>query len=225
MGRFARSAAALAVLVLVFPAWNAAARLPVITGLDRVKLTAHVRHLLQALDARAALTPAERQAIEQAFVDPDGENAVQRIQEVLDAHCLVVIAINPESRVRVARGPAAADLDQKRWHTLLVKIHNQGGVTAPLAVRSPNAQAADRPSTREQWCDLRAFASPSLPLALSGSPLEYRLIQIYSREAGAREARLAFDVGQGTQDLGFRSEVDILFKIRPEIPLNPWSSR
>ena len=39
-------------------------------------------------------------------------------------------------------------------------------------------------------------------------------IQIYSRDAGQREAKIGFDVGQGTQDLGFRSDVDILFTCR-----------
>jgi hypothetical protein len=33
-------------------------------------------------------------------------------------------------------------------------------------------------------------------------------------EAGKREATLNFDVGQGTQDLGFRAEVPILFHVK-----------
>jgi hypothetical protein len=35
---------------------------------------------------------------------------------------------------------------------------------------------------------------------------------LYSRDRGSREAKLAFDVGQGTQDLGFRGETDVLFQ-------------
>ena len=50
---------------------------------------------------------------------------------------------------------------------------------------------------------------------LSGLDLEYRILQIYAKEAGKREGKLTFDVGQGSQDLGFRSEVDILFTIAP----------
>ena len=34
-------------------------------------------------------------------------------------------------------------------------------------------------------------------------------------DAGPREAKLGFNVGQGTQDLGFRSDVDILFQCAP----------
>ena len=52
---------------------------------------------------------------------------------------------------------------------------------------------------------------------LSGLPLEYRLIELYSRDVGRREAKLVFDVGQGTQDLGFRNEVNILFDCEPAV--------
>src|SRR5262249_51702278 len=42
---------------------------------------------------------------------------------------------------------------------------------------------------------------------------------IHSSEAGKREVVLGFDVGQGTQDLGFRAEVPILFTILPAMPV------
>lgn len=52
---------------------------------------------------------------------------------------------------------------------------------------------------------------------LSGLPLEYRILQIYSRDRGQREATFAFDVGQGTQDIGFRNESPILFDCAPAV--------
>jgi hypothetical protein len=52
---------------------------------------------------------------------------------------------------------------------------------------------------------------------LSGLELEYRIIQLYSRDAGRREARISFNVGQGTQDIGFRNDTDILFTCRPAV--------
>src|SRR5262249_55607470 len=54
---------------------------------------------------------------------------------------------------------------------------------------------------------------------LSGLKAEYAILLIYSAEAGKREATLAFDVGTGTQDLGFRAEVPVLFDVRPAIPV------
>ena len=54
---------------------------------------------------------------------------------------------------------------------------------------------------------------------LSGLKVEYAIGLIYSSEAGKREASISFDVGQGTQDIGFRGEVPILFDIKPVIPV------
>ena len=63
------------------------------------------------------------------------------------------------------------------------------------------------------------FDDRPLKRTLSGLALEYRIIQIYSRDAGKREAKISFNVGQGTQDLGFRSDVDILFDCEPAVPV------
>ena len=52
---------------------------------------------------------------------------------------------------------------------------------------------------------------------LSGLEVEYRILSLYSRDAGKREARVAFNVGQGTQDIGFRNDVDMLFTLRPSV--------
>ena len=61
------------------------------------------------------------------------------------------------------------------------------------------------------------FNDRPLKRPLSGLGLEYRIVQIHSRDAGKREAKISFNVGQGTQDLGFRSEVDILFTCDPAV--------
>jgi hypothetical protein len=42
-------------------------------------------------------------------------------------------------------------------------------------------------------------------------------LQIYSKDAGQREVELGFNVGQGTQDIGFRNTVNILFSITPSV--------
>src|SRR5260370_1075074 len=59
-----------------------------------------------------------------------------------------------------------------------------------------------------------AAAAPLQP-ELGGLVLEYRIAQLYSRDAGKREAKVSFNVGQGTQDLGFRNETDVLFTCLP----------
>lgn len=150
--------------------------------------------------------------------EPDDGEAIGKIQRLLDPHCLAVININPESRVKVARGPVAAQLVEGGWRQFLVKVVNEAGVTAALRVQSSNALSLPGSRTEDvinRWLGLATFDSQPLLPTLSGLKLEYRIVQLYSREAGKREAKLTFDVGQGTQDLGYRSEVDILFDCAP----------
>ena len=54
------------------------------------------------------------------------------------------------------------------------------------------------------------------PLAIVCGPDS---VDLYSSEAGRREATISFDVGQGTQDLGFRAEAPVLFDVAPAIPV------
>ena len=126
-------------------------------------------------------------------------------------------------------------LQEKGWETFLVKVVNEAGVTAALGCRSPQAEpmvvgSSSKPTppikvtpseAARRWLDISTATLEPMRTTLSGLGLEYRLIQLYSRDAGKREATLQFDVGQGTQDLGFRNEIPLLFECRPsiEIPL------
>src|SRR2546430_1458911 len=64
-----------------------------------------------------------------------------------------------------------------------------------------------------------SFDWQPLQPALSGLKVEYRIIALYSRDAGRREANISFNVGQGTQDLGFRNELPVLFTCQPAQPV------
>ncbi len=137
----------------------------------------------------------------------------ESIQSLLDPFCLASVTINPESRVKVALGPAKPVLGSGSWTVFLVRVHNEAGVTAPLRCLSPNAAIeGERSNNFQRWARLEMVGAPQLMDGLSGRPLEYRIIKIKTQDEGKREARLTFDVGQGTQDLGFRSNVDILFQ-------------
>jgi hypothetical protein len=110
-----------------------------------------------------------------------------------------------------------------------VKVNNQAGVTAPLRCSSVNAKEMHETDTGlseppqnisqsdvvQRWLDVGLYTKPPLNERLSGLTLEYAIVELYSRDRGQREAKLAFDVGQGTQELGFRSEVNVLFDCAP----------
>jgi hypothetical protein len=190
--------------------------LPVISNVEYQPLAAQVQRVADTLEMVGEPLPAaERAKLNDA-------KTVQDIQKILDRHCLVGININPESRVKVQEGPAKAELMEQGWRSFLVKVHNEAGVTAVLAVESPNAgRLAGTPEglVGRRWLDIQMFNKQPMRERLAGLEVEYRVLQLFSRNAGKREAKLSFNVGQGTQDLGFRNDVDILFTAQPATKL------
>jgi hypothetical protein len=191
--------------------------LPLADGVAVEPLRQHCGRLLRALEGLKAPLPAETQRTLKALLQEptnDPASLVQQIQELLDPHCLIGVAINPESRVKAARGRAPAELHLNRETIVLLKVHNEAGVTQALDVsgpqlRTPGATGAGR------WLDAAVHTAPPLAKTLSGHRVEYVILRLTAHETGKREATLKFDVGQGTQDLGFRAEVPVLFTVRP----------
>jgi hypothetical protein len=184
-------------------------------------LAANVSRLLKALDfigypMSAKTTPELNKAIQ--------ARDAARLQELLDPYVLAVVTITPESRVKVTRGPAKGLLQQGGYTPILIKVINDSPVTAPLRISSPQARpifaggaARNGKTDKNSFLDVEVFTRPPMTSHLSGLKVEYVLGLIYSKEAGKREATLGFDVGQGTQDLGFRAEVAVLFDIQPAV--------
>ncbi len=207
---------------------------------DWQPFTAQVKRLGEALDYLGSpLDEKSQTTLKEAFAEKSLTNASEKIQGVLDARCLFIVSINPEMRVKVAPGPAKPELVEQGWRQFLVKVINDSGTTAPLRAVSPNAvsvysdegggpkrSASDQfyrdkgrnlplADSAQLWLELRTYDAQPMATSLSGLPLEYRIVQLYSRDMGRREAKISFNVGQGTQDLGFRNEVDTLFTCLP----------
>lgn len=195
-------------------------------GIDAQPLRAQVDRLEQSLKSLGQpLTADVSASLEEA---KQADNAVIAIQQILDPLCLAMVDINPESRVKVVAGDAERTLVEQGWTAFLVKVTNLAGVTAKLRVQSPNAQplvarSSGAPRARkkiskadveDRWMDVATFDDRPMTPTLSGLEVEYRIVQIYSRDAGKREAKLAFDVGQGTEDIGFRNALPLLFQCR-----------
>jgi hypothetical protein len=190
--------------------------LPLVEDVKLETLRPHCRHLLQALEnLQAPLAADTEQALKKLLQAAPGndDGTAEAIQKALDRHCLIGVTINPESRVKAARGPAPAELRLGKAVVVLVKVQNDAGVTHPLRVSGPQVRARRKPDGA-QWLDAQVHAEPPLGKKLSGEKLEYVVLRLTAHEAGKREATLQFDVGQGTQDIGFRAEVPVLFDVR-----------
>ena len=189
--------------------------LPVVAEVEWTPLSNHCRRLLEMVDRNDAFLPAKTVHDLKALVkrEPaDPEMACAAVQKLLDPHCLLAVGINAESRVKVERGPAVVPLCLKRTTWVLIKVQNDGGVTHALRLRGPELiHSGERGDGR--WLEARLPTGAPLSPELSGWRLEYRLLRLMPRESGKREATFQFDVGQGTQDLGFRAETSILFSV------------
>lgn len=198
---------------------------PVIGDVEGQPLAANAERLVKALDFLGTPLPAATaKELQSAINQRDG----RKIQQVLDKHILFAITLNPESRVKAARGPAEATLQQGGYVPVLVKIVNESTVKKPLRVTSPqggsvySGKTERRPDADprivERFLHTEVFTASPMTAELSGLKVEYAIVLLYSTEAGKREATIGFDVGQGTQDIGFRGEVPLLFDVKPGVP-------
>jgi len=224
-----------AALALCVPAATARARQSV--PVEGQPLGANVQRVVRAMESLGAPLPDKTVA---ELAKAGGERDATGLQKRLDPHVLLTVTINPEERVKVGRGAAPAVLQQGGYTPVLVRVINEAATTKTLRISSPQsgpvtAGAADLSMTRQDQRHLKDGEIPggapgrflqaemvtAQPMTsnLSGLGVEYTVALLYSSESGRREATIGFDVGQGTQDLGFRGEVPILFTIRPGVPV------
>ncbi len=209
--------------------------LPIVSNVESQPLTEHVKRLTRHLDFLGSpLTPDTLQKLEAAFQRETEQAITMEIQSILDPLCIAGVNINPESRVKAQRGPAPPELYQSESKRFLIKVINEAGVTAKLGIgytgdsvepMHHHGQQMQMPSDHTPLFHLKTYIpggkwlnSPSATL-LTGLELNYAIVEIFCRDEGKRDLTLNFDVGQGTQDLGFRSELPLLFTSKPTYPL------
>src|SRR5579872_6387091 len=97
-------------------------------------LAANADRLRQALDFIGSPLPPETQAALR-----DAGRDAKKIQQALDPQVLLLVSINPESRVKVARGPAPAVLQQSGYRPVLIKVVNDSPVKGTPHLTSPQS--------------------------------------------------------------------------------------
>ena len=206
----------------------------IVSGIEPQPLLAQAIRLSEALSfLGSSLSNEDEKRLRALQHLPLTPEIAKRVQEILDPYCLAMITINPESRVKVERGPAPAKLIQNGWTSFLVKVNNDAGVTAQLEVESPNAatplyapsydprvdekKILSAGQIANRFLEMEIYRNRPMLARLSGLKLEYAILQIYSKDTGQREAEIGFNVGQGSQDIGFRNAISLLFNIRPSV--------
>ncbi|WP_417376539.1 CehA/McbA family metallohydrolase [Gimesia maris] len=210
---------------------------PAVEEVEGQPLAANVKRLISALEYLGAALPA---SLVQKLNTACDQRDAATIQKLLDSEVLCLVSLNPEVRTKVARGPVVAVLQQGGFTPFVVKVVNQSTVTRQLQISSPQAgpvysgaalnslkrqaqpelnRNENKAGATDRFLEVELFQASPMTVKLSGLEVEYVLALIYCHESGKREATLAFDVGAGTQDLGFRGEVPVLFDVRPAVPV------
>jgi hypothetical protein len=206
-----------------------------LVAVEAQPLASNIQRVIEAMEYLGAPLPADVRAdLTRAGQARDAKT----LQERLDPRVLLAVHINPEARVKVARGPAQAVLQQAGYTPVLVKIVNESGGTGRLRIGSPQSGpvyagmsklSGDRMQQQhlrenentgrrtDRFLGVEMFTASPMTANLSGLEVEYAVALVYSTESGRREATITFDVGEGTQDLGFRAEVPVLFNVKPAI--------
>lgn len=233
MGRF--SSSVFAALTVWCCAGSAFAqdlyKVPVV---DAQPVMAHALRLNDALTFLGSKLKDEDAAKLKSLADAaPSDDTTQAIQDILDPYCIAMVHINPEMRVKVLQGPVERVLMQNGWKSFLVKVHNEAGTRAELVPESVNAdpllhRSTGAPNPKEdnlltpgqvaqRFLEIKMYHRRPMNALLSGLALEYAIVEIYTKDAGMREAKLGFNIGQGTQDLGFRDHLDLLFECKPAV--------
>lgn len=224
-------------LILVGAATLAAQDVERVVRTEGQPLAANITRVVESLEFLG--TPLPKKLVE-TLSEAGRQRDAAKLQTLLDPSVAFVVTINPEVRVKVQRGPAPVQLQQAGFTPLLVKIINQSTVAKPLRIRSPQAGPAYAGSAEailkrqaqtelkenenlegrtDRFLSVEMFQNPPMTPSLSGLEAEYAITLIASHESGRREATIEFDIGQGTQDIGFRGEVPVLFTVQPAIPV------
>jgi len=125
---------------------------------------------------------------------------------------LIDVSISPEGRVKASLVEPAPVLKKAGWTEYQIVIENTAGLTSPLAVECRQTMASDTDASRKRWLKLELV--PAGPL--TGAREETRTLRLWSRDAGRRAAIFNVNAGQGSQDLGFRSDVLVTFLVKAE---------
>lgn len=183
-----------------------ATALPSSSTVEAQPLLASIARLIEAMDYVGSPLPEHVVTeLKNLTAADDAAFVTNRVQELLDPLCLAGVSLKEAGAPLVKPGKVKRELLEQGWRTFLVKVVNKPGLTRRLLIESPNAQPlphspADQVQSR--WMQLSSYEGRPLKANLSGLELEYRIVQIYSRDPRRKQALLEFTVSNKAGDDG-----------------------
>lgn len=173
-------------------------------AVPRQPMLAQVHRLTEAMEVVG--NPFDAETKKQLIAlksQSDAAKLVSEVQRLLDPLCIAFVDLQPTGPPKVAQGAASTELLEQGWRTFLVKVINKPGKTRRLLIESPNARPLPHSPASEvksRWMQLSSFEGQPMRPNLSGLELEYRIVQIYSRDPGKKQAILEFTVSSKAGD-------------------------
>ncbi len=177
---------------------------------DTVAPQPYFATLNRALETLAKLGApvAEADARQLAALTRQSDHAaVEAAEKIIDRYTLVRVALDADGVGRTVAAGAQRTLIEQGWSVFLVRVSNPSGVMrefitdggADFLTEASGASRALIPDTvnpvpeiSSSWYSSELYEAPPLQATLSGAPVEYRVIQLYSRDRGQRRANLSF---------------------------------
>jgi hypothetical protein len=183
---------------------------------------ASVKRALEALEKLGApIAPGDVQRVASLAAQGDSA-AVSAAEGILQQYTVANLSIESESAAHLMPGGAPRTLIEQGWRVFLVRVANPAGRTDNMWFSSgwatpgnmapgdghmaQRAGLADRlnkaPDIEKMWLLSQLYETTPVLLfgqeipvvALSGAPIEYRVVQLYSRDHGKRQADLAVSI-------------------------------
>ncbi len=173
---------------------------PMAARVERQPLLAQLQRLRDTLNHIGMPLPMETETqLTQLVENADEDSLTARVQELLDPHCLAAVSLRKDAAPAVVRREAKAELIEQGWQRYLIKVINEPEIRVRLRIDSLNAKPlphSPQEDVDSRWLGLSMFDGQPMTPTLTGLPLEYRIVEVYSREAGDQTARIEFSAPQ-----------------------------
>lgn len=157
--------------------------------------------------------------------------AIEAIETILNRYTLVRLSLDRTRQIQVMAGGAGPVLVEQGWRPFLIRISNPDGVKDPFDMIT--SQPAMLPGHMDRWLTSDGYSMAQQPpvvdtvnytgwlkqnwcltqlldtTALNGQPVEYRILEVFSRDKGHQSITPSFAIGPATRR-GQKLEFDCL---------------
>ncbi len=173
-----------------------------IDSVERQPLLAQIQRLQDALDHIGSPLPDNiRRELKELSDVTDDRQVAARVQDLLDPRCLATVSLRKDASLVVVPRAGDVELVEQGWRAFLIKVINEPELRVRLRIDSPQAKPLPHSPQTEvasRWLGLSTFEGQPLAPTLSGLRLEYRIVEVFSRDPGERSGRINFTASSPT---------------------------